>query len=627
MGVIRGALCGSGNVQESVAFLRDIWYNLSKFRGRESGFIIAMVTSMLCPFCGRENPDGSKVCVSCGQSVGRETPAGEAPVQEAPVQEVPAQPVQFDGNFAQPVVKAAKKVMSKKALAILWSSITASVAACAVLVVVFFEPLSALFSKNNKEETPANQSVTDSVVDTITGGYGTILKALQSGRDTLQGGDMSVKFTVNDEVLSLVEQQLANNSGMNLDLDWINRTTFNVGVDTQDDLTQVLMNIKIGDTKLADMLAIVDMAAGKGYAAFPFLSSKYLGVELDTAAFDQAQLLLNNGGYGELIAVLPSEQDLNQLLKTYTKTALKALGDAKRGTKTVSISGIEQKLTTMELVVTEKALSNASKKVLTEIKKDTMVADFIKDLAEAYIAQEGINDADPNELYDEFVATIDESLADMDMYEPSDEVLFTVLSYVNEANEFVGGTVTVDGEEVASYVMVEQAEKFAVEYKVEDLVVNGEGTVNNGVYNVEFSILYRGTKFATLKVVDYSATEERVSGKLVFAPSEELLSLFGMNSAVGSMISLTNLQLEFLFDVTNTSFAYDVNVCNGGSVLVGVSLSLNAREAANIQVPDASEVYTEDQMNEYLQTVDITALLNALNEIGISTDYLTQLFY
>ena len=291
---------------------------------------------MFCRNCGNKIEDGNVFCTQCGAAV----MGADAEPQKPQAQYTPPQDDFVLNNPTEE--KPAKKKSGKKWIAPV--AILAVVVAAVVAVVLNWGPISELFGGGLQASGNGNTDSakltgaehlakveTDSLggyADVLSQAYGQLLKSNSS----LSGAEMGLTLRVGDDILELLEEQLAYETGENVDLSWLTEVALDMDVNYQDSLGQVEMGLLLAGENLLGLDVIYDMDSQMYWLAIPDLSSDYLEVgmeELGMSASDYETAVEQMTAVQEM---LPSEDVVNKLLKKYVAIALDCIEEADKET-------------------------------------------------------------------------------------------------------------------------------------------------------------------------------------------------------------------------------------------------------------------------------------------------------
>lgn len=568
---------------------------------------------MFCKYCGKEIPEGATFCGECGNTVSATTEAenNDAVVaEEVQTDNTPEQTPFAEPQFNEPAKKSNKTI---NLFAI------AAVAVVVVVLIACFGAIKEFFIKNFSSDAAyfryaENKTVGD-FTDEVSEAYGMYLENLE----TEAAADATIKLNVGDDLISLIEDAAEDYLYDSIDLDWINNVTLDMGVNLKDNVERILTSINVDGEAIVDMDMIMDMENGEIFYAFPLLSDKYLKMEYDMSSMEEIEFLYDP----EFRKVLPSEEELDKLLDKYINIIFENLDNVEKDSGVLEISGIEQKLTALEIEISQEDAINIAIEVLETAKKDKQLKTLIEDISKYLEKMDLIYDAD--DVYDEFCEAIDEGLDSLEDQEIYDDEVITLIDYVNSDLEVVGRKIETEyAGDVFHYATVRDGKKFAYELVVEELVISGEGTEKGNTVNGEYSIEYYGDEICDVVVTDFKTDSDYLNGKIRITPSSEILEFMGLDSYVASAFSIVSPALELNFDNKKGSGNVEMNLVSGEEVLLGFTISSKETKTSKVKMPDSADVCdVYDDYEEWVDSIDVDGLLDKLDDLGIPT----YLFY
>lgn len=647
-------------------------------------FYTATVREMFCKNCGSQLSDGSKFCTICGTRVAEEivqpapapvvqeveapavnlealaaeieTPVVEtAPVAEveapvveevAPVAEIesPVAEPQFQPDFAQfeDVVPAVPAKKSKKFLGWLIPAIAVVVAA-AVVAALLLGPLKGwrlkAFGNAADYRDYVQQNTTETATGEISAAYGELLSVLSGEYEETGAAELSVKLNVGPNAVSMLEDLAKAELGEEISMDWARDIELSLSANAKDQLQQIGAKLNIGGEEIAVADAILDMDQGMLFLAVLNLSDEYLALDVSEYLNDEeTAAMMEYLQDPELIAALPSEEVVGELLNKYVNIVLSSFDNVDKSTETVEVGDLEQKLTVLETKIDGDDLVKAAEAVLEELANDKQVEKVIRRAVDYLEGQEDLGfDMDADDVCEEFYEAIEDALDALGEVDGDDLGVDIVLTqYVNGAHEAVGYALEVADEQVLYFVEIKDGDKLAFELNVPgSLEVIGEGTEKKGVVNADYvvytemptwdedyNVTYEKTEVLTISLVDFKAEDKSVNGKIRLAPSSAMLEEMGLSATATSAIDLAKIQLELGFATGEKSGTIEFNVLTGEDLLVGVSLTAAEKKASDIELPE--EAYGEDAAEEWLEGLDTEKILDALDKAGLP---IGELFY
>ncbi len=562
---------------------------------------------MFCEKCGSQLPEGAAFCEQCGASV---NPTTVQPVEQ-PIEQPVMQEVQ---QFAQPEYSAPVK---KKKAPIVLGIIAAVVVALGAVVACNFSELTGFVIKTFGSDEAylkyVEKKAFDTYTDDFTEFYGTYIDQL--GKDA--SGEVQIGLNVSQEALDLVAQT----SGSEMDLDWLNDILLDMDVTSTEDMQSMDAKLCISDTEILDTQYIYDLKEQKMFLAFLNLSETYFGISMmDEFGYeDYNTMLYNDRGF---IKALPSDEEVNELVKVYLGIVIEHLNKVEKSSDTLKVDGVKQKVTTLELTVDTDTIRAISIDVLQTMKKDKDLEKYINDLADYMDESE--------DAYDSFEEGIDDLLDELEDADDDNEELMVLTDYVDSKHVIVGRGLEVEGEEILSYAKAQDGDKFAIEaalnYDGEEMSLEGSGTDKRGKVDAEYEFVVADMDMFTVSAEDFFYEEDEMSGSIQLLPSQELLSEMGLDESLGGVISVLDTGLEFVFDVDTKTAKTSINIINKGETFAGIDITSSTTKPDKIEVPSESDV-TEDE-DAWIESMDLSKIAEALREAGLPEElvYMAEMY-
>lgn len=584
-------------------------------------------------------------------------PVAEAPA--APVAEAPVVPVAEAPAFADPFTPVEPPKAKKKGKGLLIAGI-AVLAAAAVFVTCIAGPLwfgwfpntkltkqvTKWFGSDEAYMSAVESQTVDTLSNSISKGYGT---AINTFKDVLSGDkyvsttlSLEMGDTLKDMINSAVSGAVGGNNpavdaAQISDLiSKLDGAAITIGGGQANDIYRATLGLGIGGEELLSYDVIIDLLNLKGYMAIPTLSDTYLeiskffeGINVeDVAAVGQAT---------DLLEALPSEEDINNLLKKYIQLALDQFTDVSKDSDTLKVGGIEEKVTVLKTKIGREDLLKAAKAVMKELKKDDAVEDLLVDLGDALGAINGQENAG-QQLYDSFVQALGMADAvedEMGDYEDDDEDAgyIQLTDYVNGSHEIVGRKISMcygsEKQEMFYYATATKGDNYAFELEVQGMkVLSGKGTnkkgIINGTYKVQMDEQGEKVEYATIKVENFDSNgfkANALKGTFIITPNAELLQDLidsaDLPAEVTSALSLLDCSLKIEVDMAADGNGYfKVGICNGSKNLVAIRIDTKITDE-KVSVPSTDKTVDIENIDAWLDTVDLTKLINSLKKLGL----------
>ena len=546
------------------------------------------------------------------------TPVAEPvaePVVDSVAEKVVAEPVVVEDGFATADFDAPKKPKKGKKAIIIIAIIVVVLGLIGGAIALFWNSIAGFFIKNFGSDEDylkfVEYNALSAYVDDVAMVYGNATESFTEGTAT----NVALNVEVSDTAHDLLKEYLA------ADVSWLKSISLEGNTKTDGDLQSTDAILKLSGKEILNASVIVDQAEGKAYLAILNLSEKYMEEKIQIP--EAYKELLSE----EFIAKLPAEKDFSNITKRYLEIALDNLNDVEKSTETVEIGDVSQKLTVLELTISEKDLYDICMDVLKEFKNDKEVKNIIKGVLKQ-LEDEGLID-DANDALDELYDELDEAIdnlkeADVD----SDKEMAVLTDYVNSKHEIVGRTLSVGGRKALEYLKATDGDEFAYELDYSGAMkVKGEGTIKSDIVNATYTVTVQNIEVATLTVEDFDEAafdDGYINGKFTVKPSEELLSQVIPDSQINSVIKLLDPGVCVDINTGKDNGSIKVSLLSKDQVLVTVSASGTVSDDNSISVPDDSDVVSQD---EWASELDINKIIDALKEAGVPTELLNVLNY
>lgn len=642
---------------------------------------------MFCVNCGKQIGDGQVMCEACAaaknlpynpnnepgyqpqqpayeppgyqpQQPAYEPPVyqPQQPVYQQPVYQQPAAPEQpfVLNNPAQEQPKKApkKKKGGKGGKGFPVGGLVAAVLVVAIAVTAVFcwDAISSFFVRSfaSPEDYMAHveQKAAKDQINSLTSAYGGMLDALGGG-----AGDYAMQtemhFEMGDELLTMLETTLAY-SGMDMDLSWLSDIKMTIYGNYSGDLTQSDIGIGLGKTTIATISVLLDMESGDLYMGIPELSDTYLSGSMEDAGMTAEDMAAVKDTINELMEKLPSEEKLNENLTRYWDIVLANAQDVEKGTETVEVDGLEQKLNVISCTFTEEDLLNIAAAILEDVRDDEEMMDLIVAVYELSAPRnessvEGVYDPETDSYYSEnitvevdYEAEVKEAIAyaleELETLkdDADDDNRINLTTYIDNADKIVGRTIEVEADGDTSgeiyYITVWEKDAFAFEANFNDMAeIVGSGEREKNLVSGEYELTVEGEDILTLEVENYDeklAEDGYINGSFTIEPSDALMEQMmggGDLSGMGGFLDFAKLSLQFDITSSESGAEYAVRAKMAGATLIGVTISSTKQEATKVKVPsDTVDMYDEEAMMDWAMNLDYDQLIENLEDAGVA---------
>ncbi len=588
---------------------------------------------MFCTTCGKQIADSAKFCEFCGNPVISQaepqqpvfTPPVQEPVQptftppvEQPVQQTDTPPVEQPAfqltTPAQPKKKKGKG--GKIALAVIALVLVVGI----VLAAFNWNSVVRFFNRNFAEPQVyladvEKDNVSDVAKDVATA-YDEALATYSSKGSAV---DATVTVQVGDQLISLLSTALIQ-SGMDLDLSWVENIVLEPKVNTYENTMQVDLGVGLNSTRIATVSMVWDMDSQTIWVGVPELHKTFIEIDATEAMGYEAEemaeaIAMSQQMTAQLMEALPSGEQLEELINTYFGIVLDGISDVEKSTETMEAGDLEQKLTVLTAQLSQKDILKIASNVLEEAKDDSIIEDIMDNLSQ----QAG------TDLYEAFSYSVDDMLEELDyaIDEAEGGKFLTIETYLDNKDDIAGRAFTVhmDGQKVkAHYITVTQGKEFAFEAELATVSITGKGTINGDKRTGSYTLTESGTDYVTVEIEDFLCTDDgQVTGTIRVIPESAVYEMMDLDASVAGILGQAALELTLGED------SLTLGIETGNSNLLSVSLSGQTTSPSQISLPDG--ISTDDNAGgqKWLSELDFDTVLNNLEKAGVPGDYMTAI--
>ncbi len=477
-----------------------------------------------------------------------------------------------------------------------------------------------------------------------------------------------LKLSVSDRGFDMLSSIVSLNSDTDISqFEFLKEIGLTMDTDLNGELARSQVTVSLKDNKVLTTDCYIDEAKGYLYLGLPELSDEYLklpyspdmlsatpyisadyAIAANSASSMGANLLSMSSDYITayteenatisadtlvmlLNDIMPTEQELEQSLTQYIKTALGCIDDAKMDKTDLTIDGITNNVTQITVEVDTELMMRMAIAVLNDIKNDKNVENVIN-RAEKSISE---NVAPVEEdSYGLFADALDEAIKSMEetlnSSEFENEPICTLHTYINFRHEVVGHAIVTDDAygKKQKYVTATVYEGNEYRYLAETplgLTVNGKGTLSGGTMSGEFISSYsvNDEEFDIVKITvsDYNINETRngnLKCSMTITPMEDLLKQLEFDDELTAFISLSDLSVKLDFDIDRSKSYTAIGISAGDNPLVTLSMESKKKDAEKIDLPAKTvTVDDEDDFAAWFSTLDFGELADALEDADV----------
>lgn len=580
---------------------------------------------MFCLKCGQELDEDSKFCPKCGAPV--DAPQEKEEVAEAVEQQAAAS--------VEPVYVMESEKSSKKGIFI-GLGVVAVVAVVAALACVIL----GVFDTPQKMLAKAINNSKDSFISSYDKGYSSIEKIYKD-----VNGDMTVtvESTLGDQTKDMISNL---GSTFGVDLSWIESANAEIAVDFQEKQLGLGIKGSLNGQEIGTINAVVDADTEKAYISVPEVSDAAFSGDLDMSAEELVSVL---SAYTEAISNYsdryPEPKQLDKVMSKYTDVFIQDLSNAEmEKTKTELTAGeVTAKYTQVSVKLDDKTAAQLTIDLIDTLKSDNEIKEIMRPTFEAQL-QSGLYNGyfdDYDDYWDTLLETLDDAREsaqeelDAIAEDPEENEDLGVLNfYIDRTHSFKGLSfeneedetkiecyVPVSGHSAGILIRVE-------EYGDEQFVFQGQGEVENNLFNGSYTCSIKEEDAFSVQVEDFDIKEfsdnHNSKGKLVFNLDPSMADVISDPSAK----AFTLADYAFSFDTDDLNGSYDLDILAGDESLLDIKFAFKMEDVPDMTIP--SKVYDIDNMSddeafEMLKNVNLSSLIGNLQKSGVPEEYYEKL--
>ena len=481
-------------------------------------------------------------------------------------------------------------------------------------------------------------------VKDMAGAYATSLEESQSLISGVQG-DISLKLE--DSGRSLLGFIAP------FDVSWMNDITLSTTSTFADGQTGTLMKVLLNDNLVCTLEYYLDPETQDIYMRIPELSDKYLKTNLKEATEQQAatieedienadipadadslasayseSLSLSASLMSDLSASMPEATVVETLLDKYGSMLFDNLTEVDGSQATLTAGDISQECTVYEGQISAADAIKTGTDILEAAKSD----EDIKKLLDSW--SEKLSDGE--NLYGSFTESIDtglDALKNTDT-DDSDESYISTRIWVDENGRIAGREISLHENDTDTPVLTWQMPENGSEFGYllsftpddeSDYVLSGSGQIDGDKLNGTYEFSTGGTVLSVIEVKDY----DTASIKEGYLNGNYTVTFPAGDTEDDSLAMLENFALVLDLSSEKTSGSVALSVESAGSTLGTLSITSGAGETVDIpdlaSLKDVYDVSNDEDMNNYVATLDFTAIMENLAAAGVPDEVVTYI--
>lgn len=563
---------------------------------------------MFCVKCGHPIDDGNAFCANCGAAI--ENASSEEVQTVSPLD-------------TQPENTARKK--NKSLLLLICAGVVALAAIVALLL--NFGGLKNWFVRSvstpedlmaTAYKTAAAQALAPAMES-----YGSSFKAIQDGKYASSG---QIAFKPGQQILDMLSYAVYGGEG---DMSWLSDIRLGVDYALEGGLQKNVLGIGLGENAIASVELITDAENSRQYIRVPELNEQALWMDMSQGED------LSSVDMSKLYEAMPSAETVGQLVGRYMDILLSGFSSVEKKSETLSLDGISQDVTVLEAYIDHADMIETAIAFLEQLKQDPDIKavlvdlnpwfnDMMKQSMSSYYDY-AESEYEPQDLYTEFTAQIDASLAQLreELSNADPENHLYLYTYLDEDNNIVGVKLSISGmEETVSCMTLTQAGQFSTEMILGGLQIKGSG-VEQSSLSGSYAVMVENEKI--LDITLENVTE--ASGVICLEPSAVFLADVAEEMGLDAgMVSMADIMLRISTESTAQNSHYTVSVLSNEVSIVELEISGEVTEVGEILLPaDALDANDEEAAFNWLMGLDLEDVMGKLQEAGVPEELFAAL--
>lgn len=458
-----------------------------------------------------------------------------------------------------------------------------------------------------------------------------ILESLNSTFNKSVSADMSVELGKDGEELL----DLAGLAGV--DLSWLKSVQGEAEFSIKNNIFSMGIGTSMNKDDIVSCNMIMDFENGDAYIQIPELTKTYMGIYMedvmssyDYRQFEQIQEQQELSK--DLVKALPSQSQVEKLLKKYTKIALKCVDDVSMGSKTLKVEGIQQKCTELKVTIDADTMQTIMEAVLEEMIDDKDIEKYIVNVAEA-------SGQDGDEIYENFQDNLDYALDNLDRTITGDGKIVMKV-YVDGKGNIKGRTIEWNDrgdKQSISILSPQKGSKAGFEFSVnadgEKIELSGSGKRSGDKITGEYELKYNGAAIldiTTKKLNIADLKKGQLNGEIGIKVSSKIGNLFNMGySRYGSYLSMiTDLELKINASSSRNSTKCKIQIIYDEQDIATISASVKTGSGSKASVPSSKNVVMvegpEDAL-DWLEEVNWDKVISRLEKTDLPSEVIDLL--
>lgn len=492
--------------------------------------------------------------------------------------------------------------------------------------------MAKLFMSPQKYYQHIEEKTVETMVNWVATAYSDIMQA--NAELFNQRMNLDVSLGLEDDAIDLL------NAFTYEEFDFLKDFGFKVEMNSKDDTLQMMMELDTAGEAFVSGNVLVDLEKEMLYAQVPQLEKSYLSINLDDLLemlymddMEASEIREKMKAWTENYKNMPQGKKLEKLLNKYFGLALSCIEDVEEEKSNLNINDVSMDCTKISISIDEETMQTMLELLLETMEDDAELEEFIVELAS--FSQ---GEIDGDDLYDNCSELISDLLDEIEYISFDDELEMTV--WVDKSGAICGRSVKIPMDFYyysnieASYAVARDGKNVGIEVEAEyegtKVRVNGTAKVKNQKLNGELDVRVAGLKLAKISFSEVKASANALQGVFLITPQKSMIELVEDEIGINLPIDFSDLGLKLELDTTMKKGSVMASLLLEEEVLAFINTVAERTNGTSISAPKEKEcvlIEEEDDLWDYIEDVDLDELLEELEDIGITDNLLSELYW
>ena len=409
------------------------------------------------------------------------------------------------------------------------------------------------------------------------------------------------------------------------DVSWLNNASVTINSSFKDNKEGGSMALLVNDSQVCTLDFYFDPDTEDMYMKVNLKETEDdETLEASTEGLSDSVKLLNN-----MTEAMPEASVVESLLNKYGTILIDNVKSTDGTSDTLTAGDVSQDCTVYEGTLDSEAAIRTLTAVLETSKSDKEIEAILEKWSAVLPDSQDLN-AQFQEAVDSGLNALKEDSSD----EASQDGYFSSKTWVGEDGEIIGRSLTMHDASGDTPVFTWQMPKsdssygYLLEIYAEDEVyaLSGNGTIENDILNGSYQFSMNDEPAANIEVKDYDTAEAK-KGNINGSYS---ISFVADESDDSSDVSpLTNFSLDADIASTAESGSIKLGIVSAGATLGSVSFVSGKGDGVDIpdlaSLKDVCDVSNDDDMTDYVSSMDFTKLMDNLTAAGVPDEVITYI--